>query len=146
MHPQETEKALVGGEEALPAPPQRDHDVVMEAAPSHTGEEEAHGQQYNIISQEEDDNDEVSPQDLPPDDELPPTRYNLRSQATNIMASVIAEEHMPAHIARGKPRRLTYGLYAANDALQSFATIPQECFAGAIVDEETGNCLSTATS
>ena len=71
MHPQETEKAPVGGEEALPAPPQRDHNVVMEAAPIHTGEEEAHGQQYNIISQEEDDDDDVTPRDLPPDDELP---------------------------------------------------------------------------
>ena len=57
------------------------------------------------------------------------------------MASVVAEEHMPANDARVQPRRLTYGLYAANDALQQFATIPQEYFAGAIVDEETVKSL-----
>ena len=62
------------------------------------------------------------------------------------MASVIAEEHMPVNIAQMQPRRLTYGLYAANDALQSFATIPQECFVGAIVGEETGNYSNIATS
>ena len=90
MYPQETERAPIGGEEALPTPPQRDHDVVIEAVPSHTREEEAHGQQYNIISQEEDDDDYLTPRDLSPDDELPPARYNLPSQTNNIMASVIA--------------------------------------------------------
>jgi len=84
------------------------------------------GQQYSIISQEEadDDNHDVSPWHLPLDDELTLARYNLWSQANFTMASVIAAEYMPVNIAWVQPRRLTHGLYAANDALQIVATIP----------------------
>jgi len=53
VHPQETERAPIGGKEAYAVPPQRDHDVVIEAAPRHTGDEEPNDQSYNIISQYE---------------------------------------------------------------------------------------------
>jgi len=66
--------APIGGEEALPVSPQQDHDMVIETAPRRTGKEEPNNQQYNIISQDED-----ADVDLSPDDELPPAQYSLRS-------------------------------------------------------------------
>ena len=54
VHPQETENESIGGKEALLVPSQQYHEVAIEAAPSHTGEEDPNGQQYNIISPEKD--------------------------------------------------------------------------------------------